>query len=87
MVFDKIDINGDGEEVSYAMPNSAPTAPTRSSLCHSNSRCWMSHGESWQKATLREGLAPRTLRGLQPAQGDTANCPSSHWQSGGLHGD
>lgn len=27
MVFDKIDINGDGKELSYAMPNTAPTSP------------------------------------------------------------
>jgi len=27
MVFDKIDINGDGEELSYAMPDTAPPSP------------------------------------------------------------
>lgn len=43
MVFDKIDINGDGEELSYAMPSTALTFPlTCSSVWQSNSRCWMS---------------------------------------------
>lgn len=91
MVFDKIDINGDGEELSYAMPNTAPTSPlpaVQAARAIPDVGCPKApgHGESWQGAALCEGLAPRPLHGMQLAPGDAANCPSLSWQHGDLRG-
>lgn len=91
MVFDKIDINGDGEELSYVMPSTAPTSPlpaVQSARAIPDVACSKTpgHGESWQRAALHEGLAPCPLRRLQLARGDTANSPSSYWQCGDLRG-
>lgn len=87
MVFDKIDINGDGEELSHAVPN-CPL--TRSAVCQGNSGCWMSQStRTWgelAESGSRGRLTPHPLRRLQPCPGNTANCPSSYWQGGGLRG-
>lgn len=75
MVFDKIDINGDGENLSYVMPNTAPTFPlSHSSVCQSSSRCWMS-----QSTRTRAELAERlSVRFSSPSPRRAAASPRGH---------